>query len=729
MTQLEAFGGAKWIAAEPEFIKCAPLFRKDFELASVKSAKIRIIGLGTFVAYLNGKRISEDLFLPFVTEYEKSDMPKGEELTGFRTYITEYDITDYLVIGRNSLAVIVGAGWYNGTHYDARTPYGEKKLIFSVTVTAEDGSQRQIVSDGEEFWRPSFVVSTDQNKGECHDFTDWRDSLLYGEPIGEGFGRVRLSRPVDTDYQFTSCPADRVIRVVLPTVVYKCEEYTIYDAGANISGYPVLVSEEGYVGEVEVTPSEDINEARTDIDEGHVWWQHVNATVTGVPTEIYPRFTWLAFRYFRVRGGASVKEVKIVHSKIDVTSSFTSDNEVLNWTYNAYILTQLTNMHRGLPSDCPHIERLGYTGDGQLCARSAIMSLGAREFYAKWIQDISDCQDTLTGRVQYTAPYAYAGGGPGGWGCAIVVVPYEFYKFYGDDTYIRRLYPQMLRYFDFLDASSECGVITRFKEGCWCLGDWCTPDLGTLPTPFVNNYFYAFSLIRAIEIARVIGKEADIPALEVRLARVKRAINTFYFNDFVRDDTYCANAQGAGAFALGIGLGTENTKEKLIRHYDSLGYYDTGIFATELVTRRLFEYGEDDIAFKLLTASEPHGFGKWMKRGSTTLREYWGEKCRSFSHPMFGAVISLFYEYILGIRQEEGTAGYEDVIIAPAYINGLGSVSGHITTPRGKIAVSYVTEGDRRRYTVELADGIRAKIRIKGAGEISVVGGVHVVTA
>jgi len=148
MTQLEAFGGAKWIAAEPEFIKCAPLFRKDFELASVKSAKIRIIGLGTFVAYLNGKRISEDLFLPFVTEYEKSDMPKGEELTGFRTYITEYDITDYLVIGRNSLAVIVGAGWYNGTHYDARTPYGEKKLIFSVTVTAEDGSQRQKRWDG-----------------------------------------------------------------------------------------------------------------------------------------------------------------------------------------------------------------------------------------------------------------------------------------------------------------------------------------------------------------------------------------------------------------------------------------------------------------------------------------------------------------------------------------------------------------------------------------------------
>jgi len=72
MTQLEAFGGAKWIAAEPEFIKCAPLFRKDFELASVKSAKIRIIGLGTFVAYLNGKRIKIITAKARACEHDKS---------------------------------------------------------------------------------------------------------------------------------------------------------------------------------------------------------------------------------------------------------------------------------------------------------------------------------------------------------------------------------------------------------------------------------------------------------------------------------------------------------------------------------------------------------------------------------------------------------------------------------------------------------------------------------
>ena len=44
------------------------------------------------------------------------------------------------------------------------------------------------------------------------------------------------------------------------------------------------------------------------------------------------------------------------------------------------------------------------------------------------------CQDIYGGHVQYTAPFYGGGGGPGGWGCAIAVIPYELRRFYGDDT-------------------------------------------------------------------------------------------------------------------------------------------------------------------------------------------------------------------------------------------------------------------------------------------------------
>ena len=97
----------------------------------------------------------------------------------------------------------------------------------------------------------------------------------------------------------------------------------------------------------------------------------------------------------------------------------------------------LCNMHTGHPSDCPHLERRGYTGDGQLTCHAALSVLDARRFYEKWLCDIGDCQDTLSGHIQYTAPYIRSGGGPGGWGCAIVEVPYQLYRHYGDVEVLR----------------------------------------------------------------------------------------------------------------------------------------------------------------------------------------------------------------------------------------------------------------------------------------------------
>jgi alpha-L-rhamnosidase len=286
----------------------------------------------------------------------------------------------------------------------------------------------------------------------------------------------------------------------------------------------------------------------------------------------------------------------------------------------------------------------------------------------------------------------------------------------------------MQEFLRFLDEHSEYDLVTSFKEGRWCLGDWCTPVKWTLPTPFVNTYFRVWTTEKVIEIARLIGREEDIPKMQADIARCKKAINTVYFNAFERDDTFLANAQGAAAFALGIGLGTENTKQKFIDYYDELGYYDTGIFATELVTRRLFELGRADVAFKLLTAEEPHGFGRWRKIGSTTLREYWGEVCRSYSHPMFGAVVATFFEYILGIKQTPDSAGYKRVVISPEYIASLDSAKGHIKTPLGRVGVEYTTKDGKRTYKVTVPKGMEATFVTRGKESRVLCEGENVIT-
>ena len=725
MTQSEIFGSAEWIAATPENIVESPVFRKSFTANAGDRAKLRIIGLGTFEAFLNGERISDDLFMPLNSGYEKGCAPDGEELE-CRIWCVEYDVSRFLREGDNVLAVLVGDGWYDDIYYRATKTLGEKKLCFALELVSPEGETRRIESDESVKWSYSFTKRCDIHKFDEQDYRGWNEACLGLGYDDSAWEYARLSKPVESNYGFCDCPADKVSATFSPLLVSEKDGVRTYDAGVNISGYPVFVSAKGE-NTVTVRFSEELTPDGA-LDTFHAHKQYMSFITDREGILVYPRFTWFGFRYFTVEGDAEVKEIRMVYSDVDIDSSFDTDNKTLNWIYHTFLHTQLCNMHRGIPSDCPHIERMGYTGDGQACCRSVLHTLDAKEFYAKWIKDISDCQDRKSGHVQYTAPYARCGGGPGGWGSAIVVVPYEFWKYYGDDSFVRELYPQMLRYFDFLDAHSEYDLVTSDRAGEWCLGDWCAPpDQSNIPAPFVNTYFYVWAMQKVIEIAKAIGKEADVPALEERVAIRKKAINTMYFNDFARDATYCGGMAGANAFALNIGLGRQETIGKLVSYYDRIGYYDTGIFGTEIVTRKLFEIAESDLAFRLLTQDTPHGFGFWQKDGATTLREYWG-KSRSHSHPMFGAIVSCLFEYILGIRQEKDSYGYEKIVISPALIEKLNRASGHITTPKGKIAVSYEKKDGKISYRIEIPEGATARLALIGRDEETVGAGAYEIT-
>ncbi len=103
----------------------------------------------------------------------------------------------------------------------------------------------------------------------------------------------------------------------------------------------------------------------------------------------------------------------------------------------------------------------------------------------------------------------------------------------------------------------------------------------------------------------------------------------------------------------------------------------------------LFERGCADTAFRLLTSTGKGSFHNMKKQGATTIWENWDGE-RSHSHPMFGAVTRYLFSFILGITQEKNSAGYEKIVIAPQIPDGLNRASGHITTVRGEIAVSFV---------------------------------------
>ncbi len=702
-----------------------PLIRKTVNLPKIVSAKITVAALGIFELYINGQRVGEDYFTSLYTDFCPRPMLKmNRELYNgnrhHRVYCPTYDVTALLQPGQNAICILMAPGWMQlpermRLRSTINQHYGDIGLCYTLEYTDAEGNTDYIGSDVTHRWRTGFVTEYHLQKGESQDWTTYEEDWMQPDFDDSHWAPMVARQVPQTNLYLQDSPTDRVIRHVVPKLVSQTGEKCIYDVGEMIAGYPILKSTKDVRNTVRVRYAEVLT-PQGELHPEHIYNQHTDFYDDGVNRPLHSRFTWHCFRYFEVEGAAQVTDCVVIHANVHVTSDFSCNNDTLNWLRQAYIRTQLLNMHTGVPSDCPHAERLGYTGDGQLTCAAAMMQLDAQSFYKKWIWDIADCQDAKTGYVHNTAPFTpNAGGGPGGWGCAIVVVPYFYYKNYGDTEFLRQMYPRMLLYFKSLESLSDGELVTRAYPGMWCLGDWCVPTMGEvndmdgihIPSPLVNTYYYIKSMEMAIEIGRILGDTSYEADLQARIERKKAAIMDTYFDPATGN--FAENQQGSNAFALDLGLGDRRTFANTVEHYTAYGQYDTGIFGTDVLTRLLFQRGHADIAVALLTSQKENSFYRHKKMGLTTIPEYWTGH-RSQCHPMFGAVSRYLYEYILGIRQAEGSTGYKRVEIAPLCMEYIPEAKGHIATQNGRIAVAY----DAKQITVEIPPETQAVLKLNG---------------
>ena len=708
------FKNAAWVGKTERTAETFSVLRGHFNINSIKKVTLNVLGLGFFKCYVNGICINPDTFLPISSDFEPTCDPADEILSGHRIYVPSFDITPLVKLGENVIAVHFGGGWY--TH----TPrvFGLPKAIYCIFAEDENGEMHQFVSDQSCRIGDGFVSDYTFVQYENHNYNLSRD--CFGTDFDDSnWANASLTEELNTDYCSSDCPGDALIRELPAKEVGRSKNGIIYDCGENTTGYPVLLLKANRDETVSVRFSEELL-ANGGLDPEHVHGQSFSVISDGNTRIIQPEFTWYGFRYFEIVGNAVPKCVKVIHADISPSSTFECDNQTLNWIYKTFIRTMLCNMHTGHPSDCPHIERRGYTGDGQLTCHAALSVLDARTFYEKWLQDIADSQDKLSGHIQYTAPYVRSGGGPGGWGCAIVEVPYQLYKHYGNTYVLAKYYDNMRRYVDYLEAHSEFGLVTSDKKGEWCLGDWCGPNVlypqnditssdqqVIIPAPYVNTYFMVKSLKTMRKIAVIIGKEQDVAEYDEKIKLRQRAIQAAYFNTF--DSNFIMNAQGSNSFAVDLGIGDENTYTNMVNYYRKLGYFDTGIFATDVLIRTLFERGDAELAVDILTNDGTQGYEHWRRNGATTFHEYWdSNRSRSHCHPMFGAPVAYFFEYLLGIKQPDASCGYSELIISPQAISRFNKMSGSMDTPGGTVSVSYERKVKGVKFNISVPTGCKA---------------------
>ncbi|MCI9218603.1 MAG: family 78 glycoside hydrolase catalytic domain [Lachnospiraceae bacterium] len=676
----------------------SPLFRRSFPLSRFPAhAKLQVCGLGYFHLYMNGRRISREEFAPAMTCYSSTlgcdtAYPVWEERAAYRTLYLEYDLTPYLTEGINVMGFHLGNGWYHQTRRRAEGtfPFGFPKLRFELTLTWQDGETTVLESDPRTLWKPGWITENNLFRGETQDFRLMQDDWCAPEADLSGWQPARPSHAPETLLAKQDCPADTVLRTFTPILLREDKGKKLYDCGENIAGW-VTVRCCGRPGEaVIVKHAEELADHGHSLDfasaGGEAQIQEDVYLCGAAPREAHPAFTWHGFRYFQVEGPGEALSASQVCTDISVTSSFRCSDPVLNWFYDTYIRTQRNNYHGCIPSDCPHRERLGYTGDGQLTCEAAMLTLDTKRLYEKWYRDILDSQGADTGHIPHTAPFLGGGGGPGGWGGAVYIVPMAYYRIYGDTGLIESGYPAILRWLEYMDSRCLDGLIVREEEGGWCLGEWCAPptDEGMVPAEYVNTYYYILGMRAFGQMGEILHRGRPL-WLEERIHVCEEAMTRAYFDPSTGD--FCGGRGGANAFALNLGLGDGRTRENLIARYRASKALDTGIFGTPILLERLFAEGQADLAIRLMTNGQT-SFRHMMEAGATTLWEYWDGHA-SHDHPMFGSAVKLLFTEILGIRQREGSRGFTNYFLKPAAVTGLQWAEGSVRTPAGVISVRW----------------------------------------
>ena len=126
--------------------------------------------------------------------------------------------------------------------------------------------------------------------------------------------------------------------------------------------------------------------------------------------------------------------------------------------------------------------------------------------------------------------------------------------------------------------------------------------------------------------------------------------------------------------------------------------------------RALAEAGRSDVLHRVYAREGLGSYGGILKKGLTALPETWDAMMdggQSLNHCMLGHVMEWFYGYVAGIRQQPGSVGWKQILIAPNP-GPLTEAEASLRTPAGRILSHWRIADGKFHLQVEIPEGVRA---------------------
>ena len=433
------------------------------------------------------------------------------------------------------------------------------------------------------------------------------------------------------------------------------------------------------------------------------------------------KFYYHAFRYIKISNlaqapGLDSIKAYLIHTDYELASSFACSDSELNKIHDMVFYTLRNLSLGGYFVDCPHIERLGYGGDGNASNTTALTMFNLAPLYRHWLQIWADCQRD-DGDMPHTAPNPiWAGGGPY-WGGFIIPASWGAYINYGDYGILEKHYPVMQKWLKYVEMHSPDGLLRRWPEvdyRNWYLGDWATPEgvdqTAEASIDIVNNCFISVCYDHMENIAKILGKPDDAKQYKQKRDRLNKLIHQTFFDSL--DNSYATGTQIDLTYPLLAGAVPEDlsdlVKKSLIEEIENNhGHFATGLVGIPVFTEWAVKNHEAELMYSMLKKKGYPGYLYMIENDATTTWEHW-EGNRSRIHNCFNGIGSWFYQALGGIRPID--AAYKKVLIQPQIPDGITWAKTSKETPYGTLIVNWETEGESIKIELIIPVGMEIEI-------------------
>lgn len=710
--------------------------RKEFKLdKKVRRATLYISGLGMYEAFINGRKVGDQVLAPAPTDYRKTVLYNA------------FDVTSMLTT-ENAIGVALGNGRYY-TMQQKKKPYkitnfGYPKLRANLIVEFEDGTRKTISTDSK--WKlnaDGAIRSNNEYDGEIYDarkeFGAWT-SAGFDDSRWENAERVAI--PEGT-LRGAMAPNMKVLQQMAARSITMHGDTAIIDLGQNIAGWLKLKINGAAEGD-----SIKICFAETLTKDGRLYRENLRHALS---TDCYiangkengrwwtPTFVYHGFRYAQITGLKNPKKEdfigEVVSDEMEKTGFFASSDSILNKVYHNAEWGILAN-YKGMPVDCPQRdERQPWLGDRTRGCLGESFIFDNNLLYNKWDRDICEAQREDDCIPDVAPAYWNYYSDNITWPAALPFSMEMQYDQFADTSAISKFYPAVRKWISHMEYQYEKdGLMPRDKYGDWCVPPEDIkmihskdPKRVTDGTLIATAYYYLLNK-KMQRFANILGKKNEAEAFAQKAETVKKAFNRKFltvkphtheaYGGLLYPDStfYGNNTATANLLPLAFGMTDDpyvktEVEKNILKNIitDNKGRISCGVIGVQWLMHALSDMGRTDVAWLLATNKAYPSWGYMAENGATTTWELWNgntasPKMNSGNHVMLlGDLVSWIYQNLGGINSDPAKPGYKHIILKPEFgVDEIDNINASFKSIYGNITSHWRKQNGTLHWDVEI---------------------------